>query len=213
MGHPSSFGHSGCPRYAVGVQVHTELWLYWGQATARATARSERRRTDATAPGRAIGEPLIADVVEELPEALLAITGAAFTLDGFAGSVGVMSPTPPPASRRRKRATAVLERLKLCFDVGPAMHSWVSEFTWLYALRDDAVHSKTRTDESYLHPSGLRVAGSAADYSAENARRAFTVVDEAITCCLQAPKGHAGLSDWCRQMLPRWQHLASQAHN
>jgi hypothetical protein len=71
-----------------------------------------------------------------------------------------------------KRHGKIREALKQVFDTGPVNHEWVSEFGWLFDLRDAAAHAEESPKTPVRHPIGTDTAPEQVDYSVESAERA-----------------------------------------
>lgn len=63
--------------------------------------------------------------------------------------------------------------LKHVFDTGPMNNRWVSEFEWLFDLRDAALHAQEKPRPLVPHPLGTGAAQEDVDYSVESAERAI----------------------------------------
>ena len=165
----------------VGISRVSPLWLQW---LAVAHEHAAEARKHAGPPD--LGSP-------EFRAAMVAITAAAFALDGLYGAVKPLL-NPPASSAPRQRQ--ILEVLKLGFKLGRKPHKWLTEFDWLDEVRDSAVHHGEKPQPQVPHPEidDLRIAFESGDFSAANAERAAVLVLDVVTTCFESPK--PATRDW-----------------
>jgi hypothetical protein len=127
----------------------------------------------------------------EIEHSMLAIASAAFAIDGFYGSVRPFVPSPPSDAARCRQ---ILETLKHGFKVGKASHRWLSEFDWLFDLRDRIVHHAARDEPlQVVHETDeviVAVAAGLHELGADSAVRAAHLAREVVDTCRSGPKPH-----------------------
>jgi hypothetical protein len=182
----------GVASVSVEIATSTGLWATWasiaiGQEDAAHRARAELARVHAA--GGDWGEVSTA----ELEASLVAISGAAFAIDGFYGSIkpwsGVASQLVKQWKQQRvARDRQIFEVFKSSFLLGSATNRWPKQFKWLFKLRDDNVHF----DEDFRPPVPHPVIGNTTHermtYAAENAERAIDLMLEVLTHLVDHPK-------------------------
>ncbi|WP_159048040.1 hypothetical protein [Streptomyces sp. WM6378] len=168
------------------MEITAHLWLRWAEIAIDQALTARRVRSEPVQPG---GGKIPGSVVREFQASMCAVAAASFSLDALFGSTGV-----PPSIRkwwpgkRPNRPTAIREALKRAFDTGPVNTTWVAEFSWLFDLRDAAVHAEAVPKPSRLHPRGMRTAQEHVDYSAESAARAVELALGVLLWCIDHPK-------------------------
>ncbi|MEU5200396.1 hypothetical protein AB0G86_41210 [Streptomyces scabiei] len=168
-------------------EVAARLWPRWaGIAIDRALAARAARERAASANDLAAQSSALN---EEFDAALVAVAASAHTLDALYGSV---VPEENRAEWRRKRTSrrsAVREGLKLVFATGPRNTTWVSEFKWLFDLRDASVHHEENPEETVPHPSlGTHTGPEYVAYSTESADRAVGLMLDVLRWCVDNPR-------------------------
>jgi hypothetical protein len=153
----------------------------------------------------------------ELEASLVAISGAAFALDGFYGSIKPWSGVSQTLVDLWKqnglgRPSQIFEVFKLGFALGSATNYWPKQFKWLFQLRDANIHF----DEDFRPPVPHPVIGSSTHermtYAVENAEKGVDLMLEVLTRLVENPKPTADalLIDFAQ----RWQSnvRATAAH-
>jgi hypothetical protein len=180
--------NAGC---VMSVAMSTGIWSTWATIAVREEDRAHRARYELvrTYPAGDWGDATTA----ELEASLVAISGAAFAIDGFYGSVKSWCPISEEqfAEWKRKklrRSSQIIEVLKSCFALGSGTNRWPSELDWLFKLRDNNVHS----DEEFRPPASHPVLGLATHermtYSVENAEMAVTLMLEMLLHLVHHPR-------------------------
>lgn len=174
-----------------GITMTSPVWFWWTQI-----ARDQLKHARAAATSDA---PLNTEkLLDETFPSMIVVSASAHALDGFYGTIKpIVQPPPSAASRHRQ----ILEALKLGFHVGAKMHVWVGEFDWLFDLRDAALHHEEVFNSPVAHPSlPTNVAPENADYSLRSAERAWTLLKDVLTTCLEAPK--PPITEWVARKRP-----------
>jgi hypothetical protein len=174
------------------VVVSTTFWMVWIEV---ALQHVEEARTAhaAAVELRKRGEPVSGD---ELRSALVALSAAAFALDGFYSATLGLAQVPQSVRdawtrNQTARDARVIESLKHGFDIRSRVGDWTTELEWLFSLRGRAVHH-TPEDEPPAYRPELDSGFSAEHvrYTAEAARRATAFAFEVISTCIRNPKPH-----------------------
>jgi hypothetical protein len=157
------------------VRRVSPLWLGW---LAIAHEHASEAREHAGPPE--LGSP-------EWRAAMVAVTSAAFALDGLYGAVKPLV-NPPASGAPRQRQ--ILEGLKLGFQLGSKPHQWLPEVDWLDEVRDLAVHHGEEPRPQVGHPeiADLHIAVESRDFSAAYAERAVALVLDVVKTCFASPK-------------------------
>jgi hypothetical protein len=184
-----------------GVRQSSSLWVYWAEiAVDHARKARKARTTDAKIDEISAKIARLPDVKEvpdepeavgtaETKHAMIAISAAAHAIDGFYGSV--KSLVEPPSSHA-KRSRQILETLKLGFEIGADWSNWMTELDWLFATRDEAVHSSEELRPVILRRTTAETAVFSSpelrDLSGLEAQRAADIARTVILTCLERPK-------------------------
>jgi hypothetical protein len=142
------------------------------------------------------------DEESEAEAAMIAITAAAFAIDGFYGTVkALVRPSPSKAARQRQ----IVECLKHGFEVGAKARRWQEDLDWLFAIRDNSVHHSEVWEEMVVvdeTDQTIAYGGkSTFNFSAANASRAYEISRDIIRWCLLNPKQNT--EAWARSALSR----------
>ena len=172
---------------SVSIRTTTHLWLIWASiAVDRADAA--RRARDA-----ALGAGDSAEVShwmrQEFDASLVAVAASAHALDALYGSTAVpQSLRDAWFGKRTKRHGKIREALKLFFKTGPVQTQWVTDFEWLFDLRDAAAHPEERPQQTAPHPLGTNTAPEFVNYSTESAVRARDIMLAVLRWCTDNPR-------------------------
>lgn len=187
--------------------IETQLWVYWlinaveHAAEATNAASGHMHEVDGEVV-RVVGSMTGTLLDDELRAALIAVSGAAHTIDAVYGAVSrfvVIDPTTLAAWRanRTPRATQILETMKRGYALGSATSRWASDLAWLFSLRDASVHFQARYRAVVEHHSGINTAQENVDFSALNAARAVAIASEVVQVAVGEPKpGMPDLKLW-----------------
>lgn len=192
---------------SAGITTSTGLWATWASIAVREEDAARQARAElahAYPAGGDWGEASTA----ELEASLVAISGAAFALDGFYGSIRPWSGVSQKlvvlwTQQGLGRHRQIFEVFKLGFALGPATNHWPKQLKWLFKLRDDNIHF----DEDFQPPVAHPVIGNSTHermtYAVENAEKAVDLMLEVITRLVEHPKPTADalLIDFAQ----RWQ--------
>jgi hypothetical protein len=189
------------------ITTSTGIWANWASIAVRQEDFAHQARAEL---GRiyAVGGDWGKAAGAELEASLIAISGAAFAIDGFYGSVKPWSGVTPQLIDLWKdgdtpRHRQIIEVFKLGFNLGPATNLWPKQFKWLFKLRSDNIHY----DEDFRLPTPHPVIGNSTHermtYAVENAEKAVNLMLAVLTRLVEHPKDTADslLIDFAR----RWQ--------
>jgi hypothetical protein len=113
------------------------------------------------------------DMLTELRPSMIAVTAASHGIDSAYGALKhwmLKSAVPPAVSKRHDNIRATfLAAYRLGHDQSGR---WEREGTWLFGLRDEAVHRDNRVRDTAEHHSGTHTAQEFVAYSHANALRA-----------------------------------------
>jgi hypothetical protein len=188
--------------FAPSIRITTHMWRWWALIAVEqhAVARAARSQIEEMVADRshAWGELMH----REATAALIAVSASAHCLDALYGSVNAIAPPPRAVAEawtaaRTKRASRIVETLKLAFDVGKSAQSWPTEFRWLFDLRDAAVHFEEADKEPVPHAvAPTNVSPENVTYSLESAKRAVDLALDVLATCSANPKPHT--VEWAR---------------
>jgi hypothetical protein len=169
------------------VVITTHLWPTWMRIAIDRARVARDARAEAVKGG--LGNETAKWMRIEFEAAVVAVAASAHALDALYGSTVI-----PPVVRARwvekdtKRPGKIREALKLVFATGPMNTPWVSEFKWLFDLRDAAVHAEEIPKASVPHPVGTNTASEQVDYSTESATRAVELALSVLRWCVDHPR-------------------------
>jgi hypothetical protein len=175
------------------------LWLEWF-AIAHEHASEAREHA---------GPPELGST--EWRAAMVAVTAAAFALEGFHGAVKRVlglpkSKSKPRRSRKPRQSRKILEVLKLGFRI-PGQKSekeWLPAFDWLFVtLRDPAVHHGEKPQPQVSHPElddARNIAVESRNFSAAHAERSVALVLDVLNTCFASPK--PATREWVERRRP-----------
>jgi hypothetical protein len=198
------------------ITIRTHLWLTWAGIAIRQEKLARAARAALEARTSAEGW----DLASEIEPALIAIASATHAIDGFAGDV---EPLAVPqelrdrwAGNRTPSRGAIMETLKLAFDIRRSATSWRSTLDWLAdALRNPALHHRPEPRETVPHPTlPTNVGPEYANYTIENVDAAVTFMLEVFQTCIAAPKkGKPGVVEWTTNLRPSVEQLVQERAN
>lgn len=169
------------------IQTTTHLWLIWADVAvdralaARSARNAALRASDSAEVSRWMRQ--------EFDASLVAVAASAHALDALYGSTAVpQSVRNEWVDRDTPRQGKIREALKLVFDTGPVNAPWVTEFKWLFKLRDAAAHAREHPRQTVPHPLGTHTAAEFVDYSKESAVRAVDLMLVVIRWCADHPR-------------------------
>jgi hypothetical protein len=163
------------------MAVGTELWLIWADIAIEQAQFARAARAAIVGQVAAGQQP---DLNTELHPALIAIAGAAASLDGFAKEVektGV--PIKTPSIQQPTRAHWIWETLRAGFDVNAKANTWPREIKELFGLRVGGLHPKTVFGQPAHHPVVPNVSETRAIYTTEAADRAVAIMRDIYKTC------------------------------
>jgi hypothetical protein len=194
------------------VSMGTALWIQWSSIAIEreGIARDARNRmVGLHRAGRQYGEPF----ETEFAASLVGVAAAAHALDALYGHLAdkaIKAVGPKDGKGRDAHIRDCLHRrFKLTNQVGTR---WVTEFGWLFDLRDAAVHARYEVRPSVPHPSGVASSGTMnRDYSVEASIRANDLVFDVFDVCLGRPRKSDRVAvDWARDYRPAIEQLVER---
>jgi hypothetical protein len=153
------------------IIITTRLWLTWMRIAI------DRGRAACDARTDAVNDSLNNETAEwmriEFEASVVAVAASAHALDALYGST-VIPPTVRAqwVAKGTRRHGKIREALKQVFVTGAVNSRWVTEFEWLFDLRDAAEHPEESPKLSVPHPLGTNTAPEQVDYSMESATKA-----------------------------------------
>ncbi len=174
----------------ISVQITSRLWPRWLRVAIGQEHEAHLARRRARASQERQGDDFSSAISDELDSSLVAIASAAFAVDAFYGAVKRTMTVAPKSGGRTARAKQIIATLngKQGFAIGPSVKMWTSELTWLFRLRDRAVHFDEEPQDTKTHPLGFATAPEHSDYSVETTKRALDLVLEILQACIDNPK-------------------------
>lgn len=166
------------------MAVGTELWLIWAHIAIEQAQIARAARSAIVGQVRGGQQP---DLNAELHPALIAITGVATSLDGFAKEVektGV--PIKTPSVHQPTRAHWIWETLRAGFTVSSKTNSWPRDIKELFRLRVGGLHPKTVFGRPAQHPVVPNVPEARAVYTTEAADAAVALMQDIYRTCRTA---------------------------
>ena len=161
--------------------VGTELWLIWAHI---AIEQAQIARAARSTIARQVGAGQQPDLNTELHPALVAIAGAATSLDGFATEVEKTGiPIKTPNVQQPTRAHWVWETLRGGFTVNSKTNSWPRDLKQLFRLRVGGLHPKTVFGQSVQHPLVPGVSETRTIYTTEAADAAVALMRDIYKTC------------------------------
>ena len=163
------------------ADVSTELWLIWAHI---AIEQAQIARAARATIVRQVGAAQQPDLNTELHPALIAIAGAATSLDGFATEVektGIRIKTP--SVQQPTRAHWIWETLRAGFTVNSKTNSWPRDIKELFRLRVGGLHPKTVSGQPVQHPVVPGVPAARALYTTEAADAAVALMRDIYKTC------------------------------
>jgi len=169
------------------IQTTTHLWLIWASIAVNQGIAARRARDGAL---RASDSAEVSHWLrKEFDASLVAVAASAHALDAFYGSTAVpQSLRDTWFGKRTKRHGKIREALKLLFKTGPVQTQWVTDFEWLFDLRDAAAHPEESPQQTVHHPLGTNTAPEFVDYSMESAARAGDLMLAVLRWCTDNPR-------------------------
>jgi len=162
------------------IEMRHHLWITWTRI-ARKEVKQARAARQKVLEAKANGENWAAEMEPEYMAALVAVSACAHALDSIYGALKplVSAIQVPKNASRHKHIRSVLAA---AFTLGnPIEKHWKTEFTWLFDLRDGAVHYKEESLPTVPHPIAGHGSRAAAAYCMETADRALDLLLEVLT--------------------------------
>ena len=136
-----------------------------------------------------------ASLIDELLASLVAVTAAAYTIEGVYGDMQYLV---PPHKRSRKRYLRLLRIFACAFGLSAKTRGQLQrEMRWLFELRNAAVHPYSELRLLARHPSGVNTSWDCVAFNAHSCTRA---VDAAMSVLDHAAAPPAPANPW----LARW---------
>jgi hypothetical protein len=149
---------------------------------------------------------------DEFLASLVAVSAAAHALDAMYGQLITPELRGAGPKDDAGREAHIRECLKRRFATGKRDATWITEFRWLFGLRDAAVHAEAVQSPSVPHPSGITHSGQMnADYSAESSVRAVDLLFDVLTTCRDHPKpADRDVRKWAADYSPAIEHMVTR---
>jgi hypothetical protein len=176
------------------ITVH--LWSTWLEVAIEHAEEARRARDEMTRL-RAEGKEFAVWLGSEFRASVVAVAASAHALDALYGSTVI------PESARGygpNRPAKIREALKRVFDTGPVNTPWVTQFDWLFDLRDAVVHAGERPAPPVPHPAAGNTAAEHVRYSVESAEQAVDFALSVFQRCVGHPRPDA--TSWADIMRP-----------
>ena len=148
------------------ILITAHLWSTWLEVAIEHAEEARRARDEMTRL-RAEGKEFALQLGSEFRASVVAVAASAHALDALYGSTVI------PESARghgQNRPGKIREALKRVFDTGPVNTPWVTQFCWLFDLRDAVVHAEEKPAPPVPHPAAGNTAAEHARYSVEVGR-------------------------------------------
>ena len=162
-----------------GIVITHHTWIDWTRI-ARRNVRDARAGRQRALDARASGENMGPGMEAEFESALVGIAAVSHALDGLYGGLRNLV-TVERLSEHAPRHAYVRAVLKAAFRLrNEQTRTWKDEFTWLFDIRDAAVHPNV---VSGIAPHPIEGFGSveAATYCAESAERAMRLLLDVLS--------------------------------
>lgn len=189
---------------SVEVMMSAALWAQWFEVATDRDEAARAARADAVAKKRH-GQEVAHALSREHTAALVAVSASAHALDAIYGQLVTDAIKEDGPREGAGREAHIRECLKRRFRIGGQLEKrWISEFRWLFELRDAAVHAQVIMRPSAVHPSGVsNTSQDAADYCADSAMRAVDLLRDVLVTCAETPKpGDAEACKWAADFGP-----------
>ncbi len=171
-----------------GVRIATNLWQVWAGVALwyEATAHQERE-TVVMGPE---AEGFLEAFEAELHSSLISVVSCALSIEALFGTL--VAAVPSARKKCDSREATIRESFKMLFHTGQHNDRWVSEFGWLFGLRDMAVHHAAKPYDSRPHKSDVTNSGLENELDcSESARRAVDLMLEVLEVATSKPKNIA----------------------
>jgi hypothetical protein len=163
--------------------MHQIMWARWAEVAVEHELEARRALADVIA--RTGGEALL----REFRASLVAVTAAAFAIEGIYGDVKYLIPAQSKTGKRRKD---LVNRLGVAFGISDDDRTQLlSDLAWLFGLRDDAAHPYTESKPPVPHPSGANTGYENSLYNAVQCGRAIDVMMRVLGIAADPPKTHS----------------------
>ena len=180
-----------------GIQMQQVMWARWIEVAI------EHELVARTAYADILAKPSSDPLLREFHASLVAITGAAYSIEALFREFKYLVPAQP---RRDKRHLTLSRAFGNVFGL-PDDRSEVlaRDLDWLFALRDDAVHPYTESMPPATHPTGIN---TGAEHSRFNAVTSGEAIDVALALLDDAASPPAALNTWVqRRSIERSAHF------
>jgi hypothetical protein len=154
-----------------------------------------------------------ADVLSgEFEASIVAVAASAHALDALYGSTVIpQSVRDQWRNSSSSREGHIGEALKFVFSTGKVNTPWVTEFGWLFDLRDFAVHPPEEAEPPEPHPVVGNTSAIYVRYSCESAERAAGFALSVFRWCVDNPRQTIpGAMEWATHMRPIVEQLEAR---
>jgi len=162
------------------VEIRHHLWITWTRIARNEVTQARSARVKVL-NAKDKGQDWALEMEPEYMASLVAISACAHALDAIYGALKPLVPATR-ASKTSSRHTQIRSVLAEAFKLGNAAQKhWKPEFTWLFDLRDGAVHYNEESLPTVPHPIHGHGSQAAAAYCMETADRAIALLFEVLT--------------------------------
>ncbi len=195
---------------AGGVEIRHHLWITWTRIARNEVTQARSARVKVL-NAKDKGQNWALEMEPEYMASLVAISACAHALDAIYGALkplvpatrasksrhaqirsvlahaldaiyGALKPLVPATRASKSRHAQIRSVLAEAFKLGNvAQKHWKAEFTWLFDLRDGAVHYNEESLPTVPHPIHGHGSQAAAIYCMETADRAVALLFEVLT--------------------------------
>jgi len=196
---------------APSILLTASLWIAWLSIAIERAQAARRVRGEMVSLRDQGGNA--ADLLSgEFEASIVALAASAHALDALYGSTVV-----PQSVRDQWRNSSsgreghIREALKCVFNTGKVNTPWVTEFGWLFDLRDFAVHPPEEAEPPEPHPVVGNTSAVYVRYSCESADRAASFALSVFRWCVDNPRQTIpGAMEWATQMRPIVEQLEAR---
>ena len=174
---------------AIGLTIvmTSHLWISWLRIAVDALAAAKAARAAFVTEEDGVLKSQY--TTDEFERSVVAVAASAHALDALYGSQLIDPSVRSGFATGTKRHGKIREALKSVADTGPVNTPWVTDFGWLFDLRDAAAHAEEQPKPAVPHPAGGGYRSQEqADYCVENAERAVDFALSVLRRCVDFPR-------------------------
>jgi predicted nucleic acid-binding Zn-ribbon protein len=193
------------------ILLTAHLWITWLRVAIE-RAQQARRVREEMVRRRDQGANAAELLNDEFEASIVAVAASAHALDALYGSAAI--PQSVRAQWRHSSSSReghIREALKGVFDTGRVNTPWVTEFGWLFDLRDSAAHAREEAKSPQPHPIVGNTSQEYVTYSAESAEPAVEFALSVFRWCVDHPRPALSVAtQWATAMRPVIEELEAQ---